>query len=159
MLQGTNVRSGSVRAPSSAGAALSGSRAGSGSRGSVTVTVSPPPSRGTAVASPSWARAMARTMERPSPAPLPVTTRQRVAVARAVAGDPALLLADEPTGALDSASGADVMDLLRELNAAGTTVVIITHDQEIAESLPRQVRTRDGRVVEDSARARTGAGR
>ncbi|MEV4547752.1 ABC transporter ATP-binding protein [Nonomuraea wenchangensis] len=77
--------------------------------------------------------------------------RQRVAIARAVAGEPPLLLADEPTGALDSVSGAGVMDLLRELNAAGTTIVIITHDHEIAGSLPRQVSMRDGRIVADSA--------
>ncbi|WP_440098540.1 ABC transporter ATP-binding protein [Streptosporangium sp. H16] len=77
--------------------------------------------------------------------------RQRVAIARAVAGNPPLLLADEPTGALDSVSGAGVMELLRELNTSSTTVVIITHDREIAASLPRQVRMRDGRIVSDSA--------
>jgi putative ABC transport system ATP-binding protein len=76
--------------------------------------------------------------------------KQRVAIARAVVGGPALLLADEPTGNLDTASGAGVLALLRELNAAGTTVLLISHDQGIAGSLPRQVEMRDGRVVEDS---------
>ena len=75
--------------------------------------------------------------------------KQRVAIARAVVRDPALLLADEPTGNLDSASGAAVMDVLRELNDAGTTVLVITHDWGIASSLPRQVHMRDGCVAED----------
>jgi putative ABC transport system ATP-binding protein len=72
--------------------------------------------------------------------------RQRVAIARAVIGDPPILLADEPTGNLDTASGRTVMELLHRLHAGGTTVVIITHDRDIAAGLPRQVHVRDGRL-------------
>jgi putative ABC transport system ATP-binding protein len=79
--------------------------------------------------------------------------RQRVAIARAVVGDPPLLLADEPTGNLDTASGARVMEVLRELHASGTTVVLITHDAGIAAGLPRRVTITDGRITGD-----TGAG-
>jgi len=82
--------------------------------------------------------------------------KQRVAIARAVVGEPALLLADEPTGALDSVSGAGVIELLRELAEAGTTVIVITHDRDIAATLPRQVRMRDGRIVQDGVRAEVG---
>ena len=76
--------------------------------------------------------------------------RQRVAIARALVGDPAVVLADEPTGNLDSASSASIMTLLHELHGEGATIVVITHDREIASSLPRQVAVRDGRIERDS---------
>jgi putative ABC transport system ATP-binding protein len=74
---------------------------------------------------------------------------QRVAVARALVGQPSILLADEPTGALDSASGAGVIKLLHELHDAGTTIVVITHDHDVADQLPRQVRILDGEIESD----------
>ncbi|KOX13586.1 ABC transporter ATP-binding protein [Nocardiopsis sp. NRRL B-16309] len=76
--------------------------------------------------------------------------KQRVAIARAVVGSPPLLLADEPTGALDTVSGDAVMRVLEELHEQGVTVVVITHDRELAAGLPRRVEVRDGRVVSDS---------
>ena len=79
--------------------------------------------------------------------------QQRVAVARAIVGAPRILFADEPTGNLDTASGESVVELLRELNRTGTTVVVITHDRELAAGLPRRVELRDGRVELDTALA------
>jgi putative ABC transport system ATP-binding protein len=74
--------------------------------------------------------------------------QQRVAIARALVGEPALILADEPTGNLDSQSGADVITLLHELNDAGTTIVMITHDSDVAVQARRQVHVRDGLLVQ-----------
>ena len=76
--------------------------------------------------------------------------RQRTAIARAIAGRPAVVFADEPTGNLDSQTGGEIVDLLRELNADGSTLVVITHDAEVARSFLRQVRMRDGEIVGDS---------
>jgi putative ABC transport system ATP-binding protein len=77
--------------------------------------------------------------------------RQRVAIARALVGEPSVVLADEPTGNLDTHSGQAVVDLLHELNRDGSTIVVITHDRDIAASLPRQVAVRDGLIEADSA--------
>jgi len=86
--------------------------------------------------------------------------RQRVAIARAIVNRPSIVLADEPTGNLDSRSGGAVMELLRELHAEGRTILIITHDRELAASLPRRVLMRDGSIeaVEDEVDVSAGVG-
>lgn len=81
------------------------------------------------------------------PAQLSGGESQRVAIARALVGDPTLVLADEPTGNLDSRTGADIMELLADLHRDGATLVLITHDEDIAAAAPRRVHVRDGRVV------------
>jgi len=86
------------------------------------------------------------------PAQLSGGERQRVAVARALAGRPSLILADEPTGNLDSRSSAGIVDLLGELGAGGATIVVITHDRDVAAALPRQIHIHDGRIEADTAR-------
>jgi putative ABC transport system ATP-binding protein len=79
--------------------------------------------------------------------------QQRVAVARALVGDPSILLADEPTGNLDSANGEAVMDLLRELHRGGATICMVTHDPRYAKYADRNIHLFDGRIVEESVEA------
>jgi len=89
---------------------------------------------------------------RQAPGVLSGGQRQRLAIARALANRPTLVLADEPTGALDSEGGAEVLELFRRLHADGQTIVLVTHDQPVADAAQRIVRMRDGRVVDDGGR-------
>jgi putative ABC transport system ATP-binding protein len=75
--------------------------------------------------------------------------QQRVAIARALVSDPPIILADEPTGALDTKSGTEVLSLLKELNSSGNTIILITHDNNVAMQAKRVVRIKDGRIIED----------
>ncbi len=78
--------------------------------------------------------------------------QQRVSIARALAGEPPVILADEPTGALDSKTGSDVLEFLKKLHREGTSIVLITHDNSIAEQIPRVVRIHDGKIVSDESK-------
>jgi putative ABC transport system ATP-binding protein len=84
--------------------------------------------------------------------------RQRLAIARALANEPTLLLADEPTGALDSEGGTEVIELLRRLHTGGQTVILVTHDADVAEAAERIARMRDGRIIDDASLDRSGDG-
>jgi len=87
------------------------------------------------------------------PAQLSGGERQRTAIARSVVGRPALVLADEPTGNLDSASGAEIIELLRDLNRDGTTIAVVTHNHELAAAMDRRIELKDGRIEKDTGAA------
>jgi putative ABC transport system ATP-binding protein len=89
------------------------------------------------------------------PAQLSGGERQRTAIARSVVGRPALVLADEPTGNLDSASGAEIIELLKDLNRDGTTIAVVTHNAELAAAMDRRIELKDGRMEKDTGAART----
>ena len=112
---------------------------------------SPSAASGRPQRSPGWGSPSAPSFR---PSKLSGGERQRVAIARALVGRPAIVLADEPTGNLDSASGASVLELLEELNAQGATILVITHDHDLAARLPRQVQVLDGQIVADTAAER-----
>ena len=82
--------------------------------------------------------------------------QQRVSIARALAGEPPVILADEPTGALDSKTSKDVLDFLKKLHSEGTTIILITHDNGIAEQIPRVVRIQDGKIISDETKGEIG---
>ncbi len=79
----------------------------------------------------------------------------RTAIARSVVGRPALVLADEPTGNLDSASGAEIIELLKDLNRDGTTIAVVTHNHELAAAMDRRIELKDGRIEKDTGAALT----
>jgi putative ABC transport system ATP-binding protein len=89
--------------------------------------------------------------ERHRPSELSGGEQQRVAIARALANHPALLLADEPTGELDARTGTEIISLFQRLNSDGTTIVVVTHDEDLANAARHNVHMRDGRIVTDSA--------